>query len=155
MTETHPAPPVEAADLGAAAEALRSAGLRVTAARRLLLGALWDASEPLGAQELAEAVGDGSDLASVYRNLEALERIGLVRHFHLGHGPGLYARTSLGAREYLVCEVCGSHLAVDPSELDAVRDLIRGQFGHEARFTHFPIGGLCGRCAAAQGGTGG
>ena len=28
------------------------------------------------------------DVASVYRNLETLEQIGLVRHFHLGHGPG-------------------------------------------------------------------
>lgn len=153
MTETHPAPPVEAADLDAAAAALRSAGLRVTAARRLLLRALWEAPEPLAAQDLAELSGDGSDLASVYRNLEALERIGLVRHFHLGHGPGLYARTSLGAREYLVCEVCGSHQAVDPSELDPVRDLVRAQFGHEARFTHFPIGGLCRDCAAEYQGT--
>ena len=32
-----------------------------------------------------------SDLASVYRNLDTLEEIGLVRHFHVGHGPGLYA----------------------------------------------------------------
>ena len=31
------------------------------------------------------------DLGSVYRNLEALEAIGLVRHVHLGHGPGMYA----------------------------------------------------------------
>ena len=30
------------------------------------------------------------DLASVYRNLETLEDAGLVRHMHLGHGPGLY-----------------------------------------------------------------
>ena len=31
------------------------------------------------------------DLASVYRNLEQLEELGVVRHVHLGHGPGLYA----------------------------------------------------------------
>ena len=148
MTATHPATPVQAADLDAAAAAMRAAGLRVSAARRLLIEALWDAPEPLAAQELADAVGDGSDLASVYRNLEALERIGLVRHFHLGHGPGLYARTSLGAREYLVCEACGAHQAVDPGELEAVRELVRDQFGHEAWFTHFPIGGLCRACAA-------
>ena len=32
-----------------------------------------------------------SDLGSVYRNLEALERAGLVRHVHAGHGAGRYA----------------------------------------------------------------
>ena len=147
MTATHSAPPVEALDLDAATEALRAAGLRVSMARRLLLEALWEADEPLSAERLAELIGDGADVASVYRNLEALERIGLIRHFHLGHGPGLYARTSLAAREYLVCDVCGSHRAVDPSQLDAVRELIRRELGHDARFTHFPIGGRCRDCA--------
>jgi Fur family ferric uptake transcriptional regulator len=150
VTVSPGAPPIDAVDLDAAVAALRSAGLRATAARRLLIEALWEASEPLGAQQLAEGLGAGYDLASVYRNLEALERIGLVRHFHLGHGPGLYARTSLGPQEYLVCESCGAHQAVDPGELDGVRELVRSRFGHEARFTHFPVGGLCRRCAAAR-----
>jgi hypothetical protein len=29
-----------------------------------------------------------------------------------------------------------------------VRDQIRRDFGYEARFTHFPIAGLCPDCAA-------
>ena len=37
------------------------------------------------------AAGPASDLASVYRNLEHLEELGVVRHVHFGHGPGLYA----------------------------------------------------------------
>ena len=52
MTVAPPAPPVEAADLEAAIAAVRDAGLRVTTARRLLLEALWDAREPLSAEEL-------------------------------------------------------------------------------------------------------
>lgn len=127
--------------------AVRAAGLRATAARRLLLKALWNATEPLSAEQLSELTGDGSEVASVYRNLEAFERIGLIRHFHVGHGPGLYARTSLGDREYLICDVCGKHQAVEPDRLDRVRKLIRSDFGHEASFTHFPIGGLCRACA--------
>jgi Fur family ferric uptake transcriptional regulator len=43
-----------------------------------------------------------SDTASVDRNLETLEEIGLVRQVHLGHGPGLYELTSDGAREHLL-----------------------------------------------------
>ena len=49
----------------------------------------------------------------MYRNLEALERLGLIRHVHLGHGPGLYARIGLGPLEYLLCDSCGAHLAVE------------------------------------------
>lgn len=126
---------------------VRAGGLRLSSARNLLLDALWSTPEPLTAEQLSDRIGASSDVASVYRNLEAFERLGLIRHFHLGHGPGLYARSSLGAREYLVCETCGTHLSVDPSELDEVRSLIRERFGYRARFNHFPIAGLCPGCA--------
>ena len=39
---------------------------------------------------------------------------------------------------------------VDPAELDGVRELVRERFGYEARFTHFPIAGLCPDCAGAR-----
>jgi Fur family transcriptional regulator, ferric uptake regulator len=35
----------------------------------------------------------------------------------------------------------------DPAELDGARSEIRERFGYEARFTHFPIVGLCTGCA--------
>lgn len=149
MTVTHAAPALDARDLEAAAGAVRAAGLRLTTARRLLLEALYETDQPQSAEELVARVGPGSDLASVYRNLEAFERLGLVRHAHLGHGPGLYSRTGLGTREYLICDACGAHRAVEPAELDGVRELVRERFGYEARFTHFPIAGLCPDCAGA------
>jgi Fur family ferric uptake transcriptional regulator len=139
--------PVDAPDLGSAVEAVRAGGLRLSAARNLLLEALWSTSEPLTAEQLSSQIGASSDVASVYRNLEAFERLGLIRHFHLGHGPGLYARSSLGAREYLVCDACGAHVSVEPSELDEVRSMIRERFGYQARFNHFPIAGRCPACA--------
>jgi hypothetical protein len=33
-----------------------------------------------------------------------------------------------------------------PDELDPIRDQIRERFGHQARFTHFAIVGLCAAC---------
>jgi Fur family ferric uptake transcriptional regulator len=152
VTVAHAAAPVHAPDLGAAIEAVRAAGLRVTTPRRQLLEALWEASEPLSAERLSELAGAPADPASVYRNLEAFERIGLIRHSHVGHGAGLYARVSLGAREYLVCDACGRYQTVDPARLDRVRELIRSDFGHKASFTHFPIAGLCRDCAQKAGG---
>jgi Fur family transcriptional regulator, ferric uptake regulator len=145
MTRPHSAVPlVEAPDLESAAAVVRARGLRLSTARRLVLEALYATDEPLTADRIA---GD-LDIASVYRNLETLEQIGLVRHFHLGHGPGLYARASAGRYEYLLCDGCGAVVAVEPERLDAVRNRIRRDFGYEARFTHFPIAGLCPDCAA-------
>jgi Fur family ferric uptake transcriptional regulator len=147
MTVPHPATPLNANDVEAARKAVRAGGMRLSASRHLLLDALYESEEPLSAEELTTRVGTGANVASVYRNLEAFEKLGLVRHVHLGHGPGLYVRTGLGPREYLICDACGKHLSVDPSQLDPVRDLVRSQFGYEARFTHFPISGLCEECA--------
>jgi len=144
--------PLEVADLSSAIALMRARGLRVSAARRLVVEALLAADGPMSAEQIAEGIGGrvpSSDIASVYRNLQAFEEIGLVRHVHLGHGPGLHALAVDGEREYLTCERCADYRAVAPDELDAVRLMIEGHFGYRASFTHFPIVGLCPSCAEA------
>jgi Fe2+ or Zn2+ uptake regulation protein len=152
MTEPHPGPPIEAPDAEAALTALRARGLRISATRRRMAEILYDADQPLTAEQVADRLGGGgrADLPSVYRNLEVLEEVGLVRHFHLGHGPGRYVPSGTGVREYLVCERCHALQAVDPTELDDVRTQVLERFGYTAHFTHFPIVGLCADCALRQ-----
>jgi Fur family ferric uptake transcriptional regulator len=120
--------------------------MRVSSARRLLLEALFAATGPMAAEELAVASRQ-SDAASVYRNLERLEAIGLVRHVHLGHGPGLYALAGTFAAGYVVCDRCGARREAASEDLDAVRSVVRDRFAYEAAFSHFPIVGLCPRCS--------
>ena len=148
MTVPHVVEPLPAASVAAAANALRSRGLRVSAARRLVLEALFAADRPVSAEEIAGGL-DGrlptSDLGSTYRNLETLEEVGLVRHVHLGHGPGLYA---VGDREYALCEGCHAVRALGPDEAEALRVAVASACGYEARFSHFPLIGRCPECAA-------
>jgi Fur family ferric uptake transcriptional regulator len=154
MTYTPAAPVTAAPDLKSALDTIKHRGLRLSAARRVVLSALYAADGPLSAEQIAAGVGGRvpvSDVASVYRNLETLERLGIVRHVHLGHSPGLYAIASVGEQEYLTCERCADFAAVLPPELDAVRDAIRERFGYVATFSHFPIVGLCAACARATG----
>lgn len=142
--------PVQVEGLEDALDALRRGGHRVTAARRMILEALLEADGPASAEYLARAIGGQStplDTASVHRNLAQLEELGLVRHVHIGHGPGLYALVGTTEREYIACERCGRVTSVEPAQLDTVRRTIRQKFGYEARFSHFPILGLCGNCA--------
>ena len=108
------------------------------------------AGDPISAEEIADGLGGRLtrlDVTSVYRNLETLGGLGLVRHFHAGHGPGRYVLAGSGEREYLSCESCGALESVDPTELDEVRAAVRDRWGFSARFSHFPIVGLCARCA--------
>jgi Fur family ferric uptake transcriptional regulator len=146
MSAAHLSPAVSAPSLHAALGALRARGMRVSAARRLILGTLYAAEGPLTVDQLVERV-PGADTASVYRNLDNLEELGLVRHVHVGHGPGRY--TLIGASgevEFLACERCGSFQAVDPARLDEARALIERELNHRARFTHFPLVGVCEEC---------
>jgi Fur family transcriptional regulator, ferric uptake regulator len=148
MTLAPGAPPLPFADLPEAIGALRQRGLRLSAARRLVLEALFAAPAPASAEQIATSVG--LDLASTYRNLEKLERHGLARHVHFGHGPGLYVLVGRGEREYLFCERCKEIRSLDPEQLDPVCDRVRELFGYEARFTHFAIVGTCPRCAETR-----
>jgi Fur family ferric uptake transcriptional regulator len=148
LTNPHTGPAIAAPDLDAAIAALRQRGLRISAARRLVLESLYSAGEPVSAERIADGLGGRfppSDLPSVYRNLETLESAGIVRHFHLGHGPGLYAPAG-EEHEYLLCESCRRLRVVEPHELDEARALIHERLGFRARFTHFPIVGLCPNC---------
>ena len=137
--------PLRFDDLADVVAALRRDGVRVTAPRRLVLEALFAARGPASAEQIA--AGADVELASVYRNLERFEELGVVHHVHLGHGPGLYGLVGHGEREYLVCEDCGRVTAADPGQLDRARATIRADLGYEARFTHFPIHGRCADCA--------
>jgi len=153
MTVSPDRKPVVVTDLEEAIEVVRRGGLRLTSSRRLVLEALLTAREPISAEEIADGLGGRmtkTDIASVYRNLETLGELGLVRHFHAGHGPGRYVLVGFGDREYLACESCGALESVDPAALDGVRDAVRELSGFEARFSHFPIVGLCPRCAGER-----
>jgi Fur family ferric uptake transcriptional regulator len=148
MTVPHHVPALRAPSLSSAFGALRMRGMRVSAARRQVLETLYAADAPVSAETLAARV-PGSDLASVYRNLDALEELGLVRHMHLGHGPGLYSLSSPSEVEFVACERCGSFEALDAWRLDAVRAAIEAECGFAAHFTHFPIVGVCPACQPA------
>jgi Fur family ferric uptake transcriptional regulator len=133
--------PTRATSVGAAVDALRAHGLRVTNPRRVLLDALYAAEQP----QTAEALAGDADVASVYRNLDAFESVGLVRHLHLGHGPGRYALRERGA--WAACEACGRHASLPAATVTRLRLLVREATGLDAGFDHFPILGLCPECA--------
>ncbi|MEJ7893391.1 MAG: transcriptional repressor [Solirubrobacteraceae bacterium] len=149
MTVAPQRPILAAPDVDAAVAALRARGLRISAARRQVLEALFAAGRPVSADAIASGLGGRRspvDPASVYGNLEVLEDLGLVRHVHLGHGPALWMLADRARSEFLRCERCGASEAVEPSVLAEARAAIRAATGYDARFTHFPVVGLCAGC---------
>jgi Fur family ferric uptake transcriptional regulator len=152
LTEPAATPIREYSGIEEVFDALRGERHRVTTPCRLVLEALFRADGPISAQRIVEeAPVAGFEPSSAYRNLERLEQLGVIRHVHFGHGPGLYMLVGSGEREFLLCERCGRVKSVDPSELDPLREQIEREFHYRARFGHFPIVGLCAGCSTAAG----
>jgi Fur family transcriptional regulator, ferric uptake regulator len=127
---------------------VREHGGRVTSSRRLLLGALFDDPGHHTAEELAESVqAQAPDVAlsTVYRNLDELEKLGVVVHSHLGHGPATY-HLAAGAHCHFVCERCGTAVEAPDELFRSLAKAARERYGFELDMRHFAILGRCADC---------
>ncbi|WP_300606603.1 Fur family transcriptional regulator [Trebonia sp.] len=129
---------------------VRRNGGRATPARRLLLNALFGNRDHRSAEELAAEVHDRAPdvhLSTIYRNLEELERLGVIDSTRLGSGPATYHLAS-AAHGHLVCEQCASMIEV-PDEIFA--DLVRvagTEYGFAINPHRFAVTGRCANCQA-------
>jgi len=131
-----------------ALELLRTHGGRITTSRRLLLRCLFTDSAHHTAEDLAaevQAFAPDVHLSTIYRNLEELERLGVVVHAHLGHGPASYHLAS-ESHGHLVCESCGT-IVEAPEELFSALALVAAdQYGFTIDPRHFAVLGHCANC---------
>jgi Fur family ferric uptake transcriptional regulator len=141
-------------DTGSGSSALRRTlhqrGLRMTPQRQLVL----DAVRELGhatpeqictqVQQAAPAV----NITTVYRTLDLLERIGVVRHTHLGHGAPTYSEQE-HQHVHLVCHSCGKVTEAPTALMDDLADRLRSERGFELDPSHVALSGLCPECREA------
>jgi len=148
MTVSPDTRPLAPASVTSALGVLRADGHRISAARRLVLEALFAADGPVSADRLAGGLGGrlpGSDLASLYRNLDTLAAAGIVEHLHVPHGPGLYVLTGRGDG-WAACERCGAVERLGRAAAARLREAVREATGFEAGLGHCPIVGVCPEC---------
>lgn len=133
-------------------ERLRARGSRVTTPRRLLVQSLVGAGGHRTAEELATEVqllAPDVNISTIYRNLDELERLGVVVHAHLGHGPATY-HLAPAAHGHLVCERCGVTFEAPDEIFGGLARKALAQFGFEIDPHHFAVLGRCGECRAAR-----
>jgi Fur family ferric uptake transcriptional regulator len=126
---------------------LRSLGYRMTVSRRAVLSALVSGTHRTAEELVAQVQKQAPDvhISTVYRNLEELERIGLVVHSHLGHGPATFQLTT-EAHGHLVCERCGGSYHADSRMFAGLAREAKSRYGFEIRPFHFSVLGLCEGC---------
>jgi Fur family ferric uptake transcriptional regulator len=127
--------------------------MRITRARREVCTVLAAAPEGhLSAADIAERAGAPIDPSTVYRTLEILEELGLVRHVHLGHGPGAYHLAPAASHHHLVCDRCGSTVDVPVTEMRSAISAVTEPHGFVPDETHFAIVGRCRDCVGRRDG---
>jgi Fur family transcriptional regulator, ferric uptake regulator len=135
-----------------AGELLRGRGLRWTPQRQNVVEVLAGADGHITGAELVERcrVRDpGTTPSTVYRTLDLLEEIGLVRHGHGADGREEFHVLPAGQHGHLHCSVCGSTWEIDEPRGEAVAAVLRADDGFEVDIGHVTLVGRCRRCAAA------
>lgn len=147
------APPSGPGTVEEVLDLVRDGGGRVTQPRRLLLEALFHDPGHRSAEELAAAVQATAPevhLSTIYRNLEELQKLGVIVHSHLGHGPATY-HLATAAHAHFVCERCGSTVEAPRSVFRELAAAALAEHGFEVNPFHFAVPGLCAACRAAAG----
>ncbi len=102
--------------------------------------------------EVLQAVREESgalNISTVYRTLELLESLGLVRHSHLSDRAPTYHSTVGPQHAHLVCRSCGSVAEVTPEQLGPALQAIEAEQGFSVDVGHLAIFGLCRNCRDA------
>ena len=136
-----PAAPTEAGILATLADH----GYRSTSPRRAVVAAVMRHERPFTAEQI---VADAPDIgrATVYRTLDLLEELGVVRHAHLGHGAPTYSEHQ-HRHVHLVCHHCGRVDEAPTELLSDVASRTLADLGFHLDATHVALSGTCVDCA--------
>jgi Fur family transcriptional regulator, ferric uptake regulator len=133
--------------------ALRQRGMRMTPQRQLILDVVASVNGHFAAdavhQQVVRVFAD-VNISTVYRTLEVLEELGLVRHTHFHDGVAQYERTDLIRHQHMVCSRCGADAELDLDVLQPLAEELQRRYGFEADLAHSAIIGVCRHCVAER-----
>jgi Fur family ferric uptake transcriptional regulator len=130
-------------------EELRARGYRLTPQRQLVLDAVTALGHatPEDAFAWVKERASGINISTIYRNLELLEELGLVKHAHLSHGAPTYHAADAPEHVHLVCRGCSGITELAPEAVAPLTDALIDQHGFVADVGHLTVFGLCEECA--------
>ena len=128
---------------------LRERGYRLTPQRELILGAVETLGHATPDEVLVEVRthSDAVNASTVYRTLEVLEELGLVRHAHLSDRAPTYHSVGDHEHFHLVCRNCHRVISVDPDVLTPVTDRLATDHRFTVDIGHLTVFGHCSDCA--------
>lgn len=131
---------------------LHQIGCRLTAPRQAVIATLQQARRPLSPQEIydqARQIYQRLGLVTVYRTLERLEQVELVRRVSLG-GKGLaYLSAQSETDVILLCRLCGHVEQIHEQTLELLLQHLGQKLGYQVAHQPVEITGTCSECQQA------
>lgn len=128
---------------------LSKQGYRLTPQRMMILSAIENSDDHISAEEIYTQVVakyPNVNISTVYRNLELLNKLGLVTETDMGEGRVRYHPLEKGHHHHLVCRQCGAIIDLDESLLAPLKDALLRQYQFVADLRHLAILGHCVNC---------
>jgi len=129
---------------------LRDRGLRWTGQRRTVIEVLAETDGHVTAAEVVDRCRqrDPTTIPStVYRTLDVLEELGLVRHGHGADGREEFHVLPAAEHGHLHCTDCGATWELGADRAAAVARALRRDGGFEVDIGHVTLVGRCATCA--------
>lgn len=142
------------ADWSGVRDQLRARGLRWTPQRRTLIEVLSRADGHVTGAELIERcrrIDPTTIPSTVYRTLNVLEDLGLLRHSHGADGREEFHVQPGSSHGHLHCKSCGTTWEIPADEAAVVVDALRQSRGFAVDLSHLSIGGQCAGCSQKTG----
>ncbi len=134
-------------------ERLSAAGYRLTSARLAVLAVVETSHAHLTpglVLDEAKSHAPGLGRATVYRTLELLTELGILRPIYLGDG-GVYFIRAEGGHHHLVCSGCGQVVEFDECMAGEMVQELQERFGYQIDSHLLEFHGRCTVCQESPG----
>ncbi len=86
--------------------------------------------------------------STVYRTLDVLETLGVIKHGHGADGQEEFHVLPENEHGHLFCRKCDASFDIEAPEASALIQALRESRGFQADLSHLTVVGLCGACSA-------
>src|SRR4051812_42695874 len=135
---------------------LRSNKMRITPARRLLLQFILDnKGRQISMQEVQEFLDkqlEGVDRSSIYRNMDALQKLDIIQELNLPNiGKRYQYVLDRKVHHFYICKACGKANRGNEELFSKIEDALKDVHGFSKANLSVVFYGLCSKCGGING----
>ncbi len=131
---------------------LKSADLKQTKKRILILSVLETASTPLTAEDIADLTSKDlkMNISTIYRALNALADKNVINKALHQDGKTYYEINNHTHRHSLLCTLCNERISIDACPLESLESHLTSETGYTITGHNLEFFGICPKCAAKK-----